>query len=43
MEYQPIDAPFEIKKQVINKTERKGFVLVEWGGSEIQKGLQIIE
>jgi hypothetical protein len=36
MVYKPLDKPVEINAQVINTPERKGFTVVEWGGSEIR-------
>ena len=35
MNYKPLDKYIEVKEQKINKPTRKGFTLVEWGGSEI--------
>lgn len=37
MEYKPLDKPIKIKKQTIKKPQRKGFALVEWGGTQIKK------
>lgn len=34
MYFESIDTPFEVKKQVFQKFERKGFTVVEWGGSQ---------
>ena len=36
MQYKGLDKPIEIKEQKITAPERKGFVAVEWGGSEIE-------
>ena len=36
MQYKGIDEPIEIKEQKLTTQERKGFVAVEWGGSEIE-------
>ena len=35
MQYKGLDKPIEIKEQKLTTPERKGFVAVEWGGSEI--------
>jgi hypothetical protein len=35
MEYYGLDEYTEIKEQELLKTERKGFTLVEWGGSDV--------
>ena len=35
MEYYGLDEYTEIKEQILPKTERKGFTLVEWGGSDV--------
>ena len=29
-----IDAPIDIKEQILEKNERKGFTVIEWGGSD---------
>ena len=36
MVYKPLDKPIEIKEQKLEKWERKGFAVVEWGGTEIK-------
>ena len=36
MQYKGLDKPIEIKEQQLTTPERKGFVAVEWGGSEIK-------
>ena len=36
MEYKGLENPIEVEKQNLEKTERKGFVAVEWGGTEIK-------
>jgi hypothetical protein len=36
MVYKPLKRAVEIPKQELKKYTRKGFVLVEWGGTEIK-------
>ena len=36
MEYKGLENPIEVEEQNLEKTERKGFVAVEWGGTEIK-------
>ena len=36
MTYKGLDKPISVKKQKLTKKERKGYTLVEWGGSEIK-------
>ena len=36
MEYKPLDNAINIKKQPLQKAERKGFTVVEWGGTEVK-------
>ena len=36
MEYKVIDNNISINEQVLTKAERKGFTVVEWGGSLIK-------
>lgn len=36
MEYKPLDNAINIKKQPLRKAERKGFTVVEWGGTEVK-------
>ena len=36
MTYKGLDKPIEVKEQELETPERKGFVAVEWGGSEIK-------
>ena len=36
MTYKGLDKPIDIKEQTLEKVERKGFVVVEWGGTEIK-------
>ena len=36
MSFKGLDAPIEVKEQKLSAPERKGFVLVEWGGHEIK-------
>ncbi|HEY6144327.1 MAG TPA: hypothetical protein VIV55_13025 [Flavobacterium sp.] len=37
MEFYGLDKPIEILKQDLPKTERKGFTLIEWGGSDVSE------
>lgn len=37
MEYKPLNKKMNIKEQEIKTPQRKGFTLVEWGGTEIKK------
>jgi len=34
MVYKPIDKPTNIQPQILSTPERKGFTVVEWGGTE---------
>lgn len=36
MTYKGLSEPINVKEQQLEKVERKGFVVVEWGGSEIK-------
>ena len=36
MEYKPLEKPIPIEQQEIQTPKRKGFVLVEWGGTELR-------
>lgn len=36
MTYKKLDEPIKVKEQKLETPERKGFVVVEWGGSEIK-------
>lgn len=36
MQYKPLDEYIEVKEQKLVTPERKGFTVVEWGGSEIK-------
>ena len=36
MEYKPLDEMITVKEQVLEKVERNGFTVVEWGGSDIK-------
>ncbi len=36
MTYKGLDKPIQVKEQKIETPERKGFVVVEWGGTEIK-------
>ena len=35
MEYKPLEKPVSIKTQVLEKVSRKGFTVVEWGGTKL--------
>ena len=35
MTYKGLDEPIDIREQKLEQVERKGFVAVEWGGTEI--------
>ena len=35
MEYKAIDAPIDVKEQVLTPVTRSGYTVVEWGGTEI--------
>jgi len=35
MEFKKLDGKIEIKEQNLISTEREGFVVVEWGGTEL--------
>ena len=36
MEYKGLENPIEVEEQKLESVERKGFVAVEWGGTEIK-------
>ena len=36
MEYKGLENPIEVEEQKLEKIERKGFIAVEWGGTEIK-------
>jgi len=36
MEYMPLDHPITVKEQKLPQPERKGFTVVEWGGTEVK-------
>lgn len=36
MVYKPLEQPVKVEKQEIKPFERKGFVVVEWGGTEVK-------
>lgn len=36
MEFKPLDKKIDIKEQILKTPERKGFTVVEWGGTEIR-------
>ena len=35
MDFKGLDEKIEVREQQLTKTERKGFVVVEWGGRKI--------
>ena len=35
MEFKGIRKPFEVIEQKLEKTERKGYTVVEWGGTKL--------
>ena len=35
MEYKPLDKKIKVKQQELTKVERKGYTVVEWGGTKI--------
>jgi hypothetical protein len=37
MVFKPLDSPIEVQKQELETFNRKGFTVVEWGGSEINE------
>ncbi len=39
MQFQPLDSPRDVPPQEIKPINRKGFTVVEWGGTEIKRGL----
>jgi hypothetical protein len=39
MEFYAVDKTFKIPEQTLPKTERKGFALVEWGGSDVSNAM----
>ena len=41
MIFQSIEEPIDIKPQQLNKYQRKGFTVVEWGGTEIINGKKV--
>lgn len=36
MQYQGLKKPIEVKEQILETPERKGYVAVEWGGTELK-------
>lgn len=36
MVYEPLNKPIEIKEQELKQFERKGFTVVEWGGTKVE-------
>jgi CarboxypepD_reg-like domain len=43
MEFYAVNKAFKILEQNLQKTQRKGFTLVEWGGSDVSKALNSIK
>lgn len=43
MVFQALNKPVEVKEQVLVSKSRKGFTVVEWGGSEIKEGNIIVK
>lgn len=41
MVFKALDHPIEIKEQKLKKFERKGFTLIEWGGSEVKDSKKV--
>ena len=37
MQYKALDSEIEVKEQQLSTPERKGFTVVEWGGTELDK------
>ena len=37
MDYKPLEKEIKVKEQELTKVERKGYTVVEWGGSEIKR------
>ena len=36
MQYKKLESPIEVKAQELSPVQRDGFVVVDWGGSEIK-------
>ena len=36
MTFKGLESPIEVKEQKLDTPERKGFTVVEWGGTEIK-------
>lgn len=36
MDFKPLTEKLDVKEQKLEKVERKGFTIVEWGGREIK-------
>ena len=36
MVFKPLERPVAVREQKLSTPERKGFIVVEWGGSEIK-------
>jgi hypothetical protein len=43
MEFYAVDKTFKIPEQNLRRTERKGFTLVEWGGSDVSNAMNSIK
>lgn len=43
MEFYGLEKPIEITEQKLEKIERKGFTLVEWGGSNVSEPINEIK
>jgi hypothetical protein len=43
MEFYNLDNPIEIIPQNLEKTERKGFTIVEWGGSDVSEQIKLLK
>ena len=39
MDWKALDEKIEVKEQKLEKTERKGYTVVEWGGSELKENI----
>ena len=35
MEFKGLRKPFEVQEQLLEKVERKGYTVVEWGGTKL--------
>lgn len=36
MAYRPLEQPIEIEEPILEEFERKGFAVIEWGGTEVK-------